>query len=193
MTDDFWMGKFEVTQLQWQKVMVNNPSRFIGRNRPVERVSWNDTQKFLSKLNSSSGDNYRLPTEAEWEYAARNGGKDETWAGTDSEESLDGYAWYKYNSIGQTHPVGQKQPNGLDLYDMSGNVREWCSDSYESNYYEKSQKRPPLGPSGGMSRVERGGSWFDNPQGVRSSLRNWSLPDQRIISLGFRLVFQASI
>jgi len=189
--DDFWMGKFEVTQSQWQNVMGNNPSRFSGRNRPVEQVSWDDTQDFLRSLNTLSGNNYRLPTEAEWEYAASSGGKDEKWADTDNEALLDGYAWHINNSDGQTHPVGLKRPNGIGLYDMNGNVWEWCSDRYESDYYEKSRKHNPQGPLEGVYRVERGGSWLDKPQYMRLALRNWSRPDYGSNFFGFRLVFPA--
>lgn len=126
--DDFYIGRHEVTQGQWEEVMGSNPSNSMnGNNYPVERVSWNDVQDFIGKLNNKTGRNYRLPTDAEWEYAARSGEKKETWAGTSDKSELRRYAWYSSNnSRGQTHPVGQKEPNGLGLYDMTGNVWEWC-------------------------------------------------------------------
>jgi len=127
--NDFYLGIYEVTQGQWEKVMGNNPSSFKkGNNYPVERVSWEDVQQFIHRLNSQTGRKYRLPTEAEWEYAARSGGKQEKYAGTNQEGELKEYAWFTANSDFQTHPVGQKRPNGLGIYDMIGNVSEWCAD-----------------------------------------------------------------
>jgi len=134
---DFYMGKHEVTQGQWKRIMGNNPSSFsgCGDNCPVEHVSWNDAQNFIRRLNSQSGKRYRLPTEAEWEYAARSGGKREKWAGSGNEASSGDYAWYSSNSGSKAHPAGQKLPNGLGLHDMSGNVWEWCNDWYDGTYY----------------------------------------------------------
>jgi sulfatase modifying factor 1 len=176
--NDFYMGKYEVTQGQWKKVMGNDQSEFrdcefkdCGDNCPVETVSWNDTQKFISKLNSQSDKNYRLPTEAEWEYAARSGGKKEKWAGTSDESSLKDYAWFHYNSGPKTHPVGQKKPNGLGIYDMSGNVREWCSDWYGAKYYGESPRDNPRGPGSGEYRVLRGGAWNELPWPSRAAHR----------------------
>jgi len=155
--DDFYLGKYEVTQGQWKRIMRNNPSHFsnCGDNCPVEKVSWDDVQDFIRKLNSQSGKNYRLPTEAEWEYAARSGGKSEQYAGGNDVNAV---AWYDGNSVGKTHPAGQKQPNGLGLYDMSGNVWEWCNDWYGSNYYSQSTRNNPEGPSSGTYRVLRAGT-----------------------------------
>ncbi len=185
--DSFYIGKYEVTQGQWQKIMGNNPSRFsnCGDNCPVEQVSWNDIQGFFRKLNASSGKNYRLPTEAEWEYAARSGGKKEKYAGTDG--SLDDYAWYSSNSGSKTHPVGQKRPNGLGIYDMSGNVWEWCNDYYGENYYSQSPRNNPEGPSSGSYRVLRGGGWGNIAAYTRAAYRNRSFPGIRDYGLGFRL------
>lgn len=156
---DFHIGKHEITQKQWREVMGTSPSGFKDCDEcPVEKVSWHDAKNFLSKLNQKTGKRYRLPYEAEWEYAARSGGKDEKWAGTNSDVGR--YAWYQDNSGSKTHPVGTKMPNGLGIYDMSGNVWEWCEDWYDANYYAESPTINPQGPSTGQYRVLRGGSWF---------------------------------
>lgn len=185
---NFYMGKYEVTQGQWKQVMGSNPSYFssCGDGCPVENMSWNDAQTFIEKLNRSSGKKYRLPTEAEWEYAARSGGKKEKWAGTTSESSLGSYAWYSANSGSKTHPVGQKQPNGLGLYDMTGNVWEWCSDWYAN--YSSDRISNPVGASSGSDRVYRGGSWSNYARNARASDRHWSGPGDRGLHLGLRLV-----
>ena len=188
--DDFYMGKYEVTQGQWSKIMGNNPSYFKkGDVYPVEAVSWDDIQVFLEKINQKTGKKYRLPTEAEWEYAARSGGKQEKWAGTSNKSGLAGYAWYNENSGGQTHPVGQKTPNGLGIYDMSGNVWEWCSDWFGERYYAKSPRNNPKGPGSGSHRVFRGGSWNRNltPMYLRASHRGDHTPARWSHDLGFRL------
>ncbi|MDX2285871.1 MAG: SUMF1/EgtB/PvdO family nonheme iron enzyme [Bacteroidia bacterium] len=168
---DFYLGETEVTQAQWRAVMGTNPSYFKDCDQcPVESVSWEEVQEFLRKLNAKTGKTYRLPTEAEWEYAAGGGAAGRTkWAGTDSESSLGNYAWYDANSGGKTHPVKQKQPNALGLYDMSGNVWEWCQDWYGS--YGASDISNPAGPASGSVRVDRGGSWRQRrglPAGRRS-------------------------
>ena len=180
----FYMGVTEVTQAQWEAVMGTNPSNFKGDDLPVENVSWNDIQDFLKRLNSQTGENYRLPTEAEWEYAARSGGKKEKYAGTNS--NLDDYAWYGNNSGSKTHPVGQKKPNSLGLYDMSGNVWEWCSDWYDGNYYTTSPDKDPKGAYSGSFRVLRGGSWNYLDVYCRSSNRLRFNPDYWYYDLGFR-------
>ena len=167
ITEGFEMGKYEVTQTEWEAVTGSNPSYFKGADRPVEMVRWNDIQEFLAKLNArNDGRQYRLPTEAEWEYAARAGttGK---YAG-----ELDDMAWYYANSGGETHPVGQKQPNAWGLYDMHGNVWEWCRDWYDKDYYGRSLAVDPQGPSSGSSRVMRGGSWNYNARFHRVSRRD---------------------
>ena len=145
--NDFYLGKYEVTQGQWKVVMGNNPSKFqdCGDACPVEQVSWNDAQEFIRKLNQMFGKNYRLPTEAEWEYAARSGGKKEEYSGTNDRASVGNYAWYEDNSGKTTHPVGLKSPNGLGIYDMSGNVDEWVNDWLIYSYYGDS----PQGQSPG--------------------------------------------
>ncbi len=189
--DDFYIGKYEVTQSQYQKITGSNPSYFKGKNRPVEKVSWNDAQSYIAKLNNKSGKSYRLPTEAEWEYAARSGGRGEKWAGTNSESSLGNYAWYNSNSGIKTHSVGRKRANGLGLYDMSGNVWEWCSDWYEEDYYKQSPWSNPQGPSTGSYRVFRSGCWSNDKGSLRSASRYRNFPDNRYYYLGFRLVLPA--
>ncbi len=165
----FWIGKYAVTQGQWQKVMGNNPSSFKkGDNYPVETVSWDDAKEFIRKLNGKSGNTFRLPSEAEWEYAARSGGRAEKYAGG---SDIDAVAWYRANSRKSTHPVGTKSPNGLGLYDMSGNVWQWCEDIYNAEAYKTHQRNNPMSNSGGSSRVLRGGSWFREATMVRCAYR----------------------
>jgi len=185
----FWMGKYEVTQGQWERVMGSNPSHFKdGANYPIEQVSWNDAQEFIHILKQKAGKKFRLPTEAEWEYAARSGGKHEKWAGTSSEYELGSKAWYSFNSGSKTHPVGQKRPNGLGLHDMSGNVWEWCQDWYDKDYYRNSPRNNPEGPGGGNFKVFRGGSHINEPSIIRASVRNWFAPSGPHSTIGFRLV-----
>ncbi|MDR1920313.1 MAG: formylglycine-generating enzyme family protein [Candidatus Adiutrix sp.] len=187
----FYLGKYEVTQSQWAAVMGDNPSRFKGQSNPVERVSWDDVQVFIKKLNQKEGGNkYRLPTEAEWEYAARAGTTSAYSFGDDAGE-LGRYAWYRDNSGDTTHPVGQKEPNGWGLYDMHGNVWEWVRDWHDKNYYAASPATDPRGPSSGSFRVNRGGAWFNYTYAghCRSAYRYRSSPDSRHDGLGFRLTF----
>ena len=155
---DYYIGETEVTQELWNAVMGSNPSNFTGNmQRPVEQVSWDDCQTFIYKLNQMTGETFRLPTEAQWEYAARGGNKSKgyTYIGSDA---IDVVAWYSDNSGGMTHPVKTKVPNELGIYDMSGNVFEWCSDWYD--YYSSAAQTDPTGPAGGSFRVYRGGSWL---------------------------------
>ncbi len=197
----FYISKYECTQQLWQEIMSSNPSYFKGSNNPVEEASWNDIQIFIKNLNQKTGMNFRLPTEAEWEFAARGGpaGLPTTYAGSNS---LGSVGWYTKNSYDKgsnhpdcrPHPVGQKQPNELGLYDMSGNVYEWCADWYNSDYYSNSPQQNPRGPSSGTERVIRGGSW-NSGAGVASRLSFW--PGPRIggdykpgygyLFIGFRL------
>ena len=187
---DFYIGKFEVTQEEWEKVMGNNLSYFKkGTRYPVEQVSWADTQEFLRKMNSRPGKQYRLPTEAEWEYAARSGGKLEKYAGFSDVPDLESYAWFGKNAGGSTHPVGEKKPNGLGLYDMTGNVMEWVQD-WKGNYSSTSSDNPK-GPLSGTYRVLRGGSWKTLPWFLRATARDLHPPDSRLDSYGFRVVFSA--
>ena len=182
---DFHIGKYEVTQAQWKIVMNgDNPSSFKGDNLPVESVSWNEVQTFITKLNIMTGKQYRLPTEAEWEYAARGGRNSEGYKYSGS-NTVGNVAWYMNNSGDKTHDVGTKSPNELGIYDMSGNVWEWCNDWYGS--YSSSAKTNPQGPSSGSYRVFRGGSWSGIAIGARVSYRGGSSPGYRGIDLGFRL------
>jgi len=188
--NDFFIGKYEVTQGQWKAIMGSNPSYFssCGYTCPVESVSWNDAQHFIQRLNQKTGNQFRLPTEAEWEYATRSGGKNEKYAGTSSESYLGNYAWYTSNSGNTTHPVGKKQPNALGIYDMSGNVWEWVQDWYGKDYYSNGPRDNPIGPPSGQYRVLRGGFWGSDPEGVRSSNRSNNDPSDRSGSYGFRVV-----
>ena len=190
---DYCIGETEVSQELWQAVMGSNPSNFTGNlQRPVEWVSWNDCQEFIKKLNQLTGKTFRLPTEAEWEYAARGGSQSQGYKYAGS-NTIGDVAWYTVNSYEKgsshpdygTHPVGQKQPNELGLYDMSGNVWEWCQDWYGS--YSSSSQTNPVGPSSGSLRVYRGGSWINNAGYCRVSNRSGYTPTIRYYYLGLRL------
>ena len=186
---DFYIGKYEVTQAQWQVIMGSNPSRFQkGDNYPVEKVSWNDVQEFIRKLNTQTGKNYRLPTEAEWEFAARGGNGSMGYKYSGSNIAGD-VAWYVDDSKLETNTVGTKSPNELGIYDMSGNVSEWCSDCY--GYYNSNAQTNPQGPSSRIDRVLRGGGWGNKARSVRTTYRIRSAPGNRSFSIGFRLVCSA--
>jgi formylglycine-generating enzyme required for sulfatase activity len=181
----FYINKYEVTQALWSAVMGSNPSGFSGCDQcPVEQVSWNAVQEFIKKLNSMTGKNYRLPTEAEWEYAARGGrsSRGYKFSGSNNPGQV---AWFNDNGSEKTHPVGQKQANELGLYDMSGNVWEWCSDWYED--YNSQSQTDPKGPSSGSGRVGRGGGWDDESR-IRLSFRFILQPGYGFDDVGFRLV-----
>ena len=184
LTNDYNIGKYEVTQALWQAVMGNNPSNFKGENLPIENVSWNDCQEFISKLNRITGKTFRLPTEAEWEYAARGGNKSRGYQYSGSNNLFD-VAWYRDNSGKKTHAVGTKQPNELGIYDMSGNVWEWCQNWYGE--YSRSSLTNPTGANSGSRRVYRGGSWNNDVWGCRSSCRYDYTPGYRNC-IGLRLV-----
>jgi formylglycine-generating enzyme required for sulfatase activity len=182
----FWMGRTEVTQAQWVAVMGSDPSNHQGCDDcPVEQVSWNDAQGFIARLDPGGVEGLRLPTEAEWEYACRSGGREQTYCGGSDPDRL---AWYNGNSGGETHPVGGKTANGLGLYDMSGNVWEWTCSVYANPYdgsegrceNNKHAKEAPL-------RAVRGGSWGNGPWFVRAASRYWSRPGDRNVRSGFRL------
>ncbi|MCL2241614.1 MAG: formylglycine-generating enzyme family protein [Chitinispirillia bacterium] len=182
----FLISRYPVTQRQWRTVMGGNPSNFRGDSLPVEQVSWNDIQAFIKRLNVMTGKKYRLPTEAEWEYAARGGAKA-------SGEPFFGHkfvadvAWYEYNSRGRTLPVGGKEPNGLGLYDVLGNVWEWVGDWYDTIYYRESPVNNPRGPRNGLERVYRGCAFNSGEPVCRVSVRNYAKPGYRMVNLGFRL------
>lgn len=178
----YYIGKTEVTQALWQAVMGSNPSGFKGADLPVECVSWDDCQEFIQKLNSLTGRNFRLPTEAEWEFACRGGNKSNGYKYSGSND-IDNVAWY--DGYSGAHPVGTKAPNELGIYDMSGNVWEWCSDWYAD--YTSYSQTDPTGPQSGSSRVRRGGSWSYNAGYCRSSDRYDGNPTIRRSSLGLRL------
>ena len=180
----YYIGKTEVTQALWQAVMGSNPSYFEGDDLPVEQVSWDDCQEFIRKLNSLTGQNFRLPTEAEWEFACRGGNNSRGYKYSGS-NYIDNVAWYDGNSGDKTHPVATKSPNELGIYDMSGNVWEWCSDWY-ANYTSNSQTNPK-GPQSGSRRVNRGGGWYILARYCRSSKRNGNSPTDRYDFLGLRL------
>ncbi len=183
----FFIGKYEVTQSEYQALAGKNQSRFAKGGRfPVENVSWNEAQTFITLLNSKGSMIFRLPTEAEWEYAARSGGKKEKYAGGNSPDSV---AWYDANSGGKTHQVGTKAANGLGIHDMSGNVQEMCQDWYGENYYSSSPRSDPKGPPSGFIRIIRGGSWTYFPWCVRTTLRYGdSHHECADYVIGFRLV-----
>jgi len=189
----FYMGVYEVTQAQWQAVMGMNPSRFKGDNRPVERVSWDDCQSFCQALSATAGRTIRLPTEAEWEYACRAGTKTQYCFGDgafgDAVSQLAWYAWYDGNSMDQTHDVGRRIRNAWGLYDMHGNVWEWCQDSYGA--YSAGSQTDPTGPLSGSFRVVRGGSWSYGAYYCRAAYRGVSDPVYRLTNLGFRLAMDS--
>ncbi|MEO5351087.1 MAG: formylglycine-generating enzyme family protein [Magnetococcus sp. YQC-3] len=186
----FAIGKYEVTQAQWTAVMGRNPSEFVfcGGNCPVERVSWNDVQDFIKKLNANGTAKYRLPTEAEWEYACRSGGYSDRYCG---ENNPDNVAWFDAKTGNSTGLVGTKGANRLGLYDMSGNVWEWVEDWYCDQFYSSpaAGKENPVctDPASGL-RVLRGGSWFNASREIRSTGRNRNAPSYRNMNIGFRLV-----
>ena len=181
----YYICKHEVTQEEWEAVMDSNPSKHNGKRQPVENVSWNDCQQFINKLNSLTGKNYRLPTEAEWEYAARGGNRSKGYKYSGS-NTLDNVAWYDDNSGDKTHEVMTKSPNELGLYDMSGNVWEWCSDWHGE--YPSSAQTNPKGASSGSDRVRRGGGWSSYAEYCRVSFRFNDTPWDRYIFIGLRLV-----
>ena len=193
ITKPFYLSATEVTQSQYQQVMGTNPnrlgtnpSRFIGANKPVARVSWNDAMEFCRKLSAEEGEEYRLPTEAEWEYACRAGTTTAYSFGDDTSQ-LEKYAWYKVNSGNTTHAVGKKFPNAWGLFDRHGNVWEWCQDRYAA-YSSENVLIDPTGPVSGERRVLRGGSLYNPPRVVRSAYRFFSLPPvHRLLINGFRL------
>lgn len=193
LLSSYFVGKTEVTQELWEAVMGDNPSRSIGAKKPVDGVSWDDCQQFIAKLNKITRRKFRLPTEAEWEYAARGGNKSNgyKYAGSDN---IDEVAWYDVNARYAynvedrgAHDVGTKAANELGIYDMSGNLWEWCQDWYGADYYSHSPKKNPKGPSSGDYRVIRNGSWYGTAKGCRITCRSYGAPYYSFITFGFRL------
>lgn len=182
----FYIAKYEVTQKLWKKVMGNNPSEVKGDNLPVTNISWVMVKEFLTKLNELTGKRYRLPTEAEWEFAARGGlkSKNSIYAGSNN---LNSVAWYANNSKEKVHPVGKKAPNELGIFDMTGNVWEWVNDWYSSMYYEESEKTNPLGPGSATYRVIRGGAYAEIDEDCRIFTRLSFDPNSSNPAIGFRL------
>jgi formylglycine-generating enzyme required for sulfatase activity len=189
----FYIGVTEVTQAQWKAVMRSNPSKFRGDEFPVDNVSWDDTVRFCERLSRLTGKFYRLPTEAEWEYACRAGTQTRFYFGDDP-NLLGQYAWWLGNSEGKTHPVGQKKPNAFGLYDMHGNVEEWCSDLFDEEYYKQSPIIDPENTDSGIFRVLRGGSWWDLDGSIglscRSAAREATYQYMQINTIGFRVVME---
>jgi formylglycine-generating enzyme required for sulfatase activity len=184
----FYMGKYAVTQSQWQTLMGGNPSEFSGADHPVETVSYDNVLVFIRCLNEKEDTRtYRLPTEAEWEYAARAGSRYTYCFGTEIGR-LKEFAWFQANSGGTTHSVGQLAPNDWGIYDMHGNVHEWCADWYGREFYAQSPLLHPAGPSKGVARVLRGGDWGSDAWYCRCAIRSLSSPQRRSPRVGFRLV-----
>ena len=186
LTKGFWMLETQVTQKMWKSVMRNNPSSFPGEQNPVECVSWHKCREFCKALSSKLGVTVDLPTEAQWEYACR-AGTTGAYAG-----DLDAMAWYSKNSGMETHPVGQKKANTWGLYDMYGNVWEWCLDWYRKDYYTESPTSDPCGPNNGSIQVIRGGGWSNNIWDCRSANRGHRGPGSWYYDLGFRIVLAES-
>lgn len=181
---DYYIGKYEVTQRDWRDVMGNNPSRFkdCGDDCPVDSVSWSNAREFIRTLNAITGRNFRLPFEAEWEYACRGGNPDSRYCGSNDADKV---AWFSGNSGLKPHPVGLKQPNSLGIHDMSGNAWEWVHDW--SGPYSVTDRLDPRGPDNGSTRVRRGGSWQYGPEKASGVWRSSGYPDDRAMDIGFRL------
>jgi formylglycine-generating enzyme required for sulfatase activity len=189
ITKPFYLGKYLLTQEQWETVMGNNPSEFKKPKNPVEQVNWDDCQKFLGKLNEKCGagrGKFQLPTEAQWEYACR-AGTTTKWSFGDDVKLLGEHAWYAEPSGGKTHSVGEKKPNAWGLYDMHGNVQEWCEDWFDEGYYANSPVDDPIGPLGGSDHVSRGGNWLSPAEWSQSAFRDYDKPEYRLDHLGFRV------
>lgn len=185
--DDFAMSEAEITQAFWEKVTGMNPSKHVSPDRPVDFVSWSDAMNFIILLNEQTGMHFRLPTEAEWEYAARGRGKLEQWPGTNDEDDLMEYAWFDFTAMNDTQPVKQKMPNLLGFYDMAGNLWEWAFDYYDMGYYANAPSDNPEGPDFAVWRSLRGGSFVDDPSKLRNSGRYGSVFSRRASNIGFRI------
>ena len=188
--NSYFIGQFEVTQALWVAVMGENPSKWTGNDSlPVEQVSWNDVQIFIARLSQITGRRFRLPTEAEWEFAARGGNKSHNSTYPGAQSQLWETCWYGGNSNGHSHPVGRLRPNELGLYDMGGNVMEWCSDWMES--YQSQPQNSPQGPKTGENRIQRGGCFNSPTWGCSVWERNWYLPEYGYRYFGFRLALDS--
>ncbi|MEW6239064.1 MAG: formylglycine-generating enzyme family protein [Candidatus Omnitrophota bacterium] len=189
ISKDFYLGAYEITQAQWKALMGNNPSTDAGRDFPVNKVSWDDCQHFIRQLNSlKTGGCFRLPTEAEFEYAARAGTQTASYLGNDvSDEDWEKYAWFRNNSDGELHSVGQLKPNPLGLYDLFGNVWEWCQDWYGP--YSPDPQIDPIGMDWGEEKVMRGSSWMGRPEYLRSADRGKFPPDSQRNTGGLRIAW----
>jgi len=187
--DTFYLGRYAVTQWQWNRLMPENPARFRGERLPVERVAWDAVLAFIGRLTEASpdGKRFRLPSEAEWEYAARSGGKNQRFAGGNDADSV---AWFGENSGGRTHPVGSKAPNQLDIFDMSGNVWEWCLDRFAEDAYQRHAEQNPIEKGDADDRVIRGGSWNLDGWSARCTRRMGFAPEFSGPALGFRVVME---
>ncbi|MDQ5878131.1 MAG: Serine/threonine-protein kinase pkn1 [Pseudomonadota bacterium] len=195
--DSFEIGKYEVTQAQWQAVMDSKGSKFAacGDNCPVDQISWNQAQEFIHKLNAAGRGTFRLPTEAEWEYACRSGGKNEVWPGGVTAAYVYDVAWFDKEAAGnQTHPVGTKKPNGLGIHDMAGNVWEWVQDKFVTPYPTAVAKNPRIESGGEEKRVMRGGSWAQKLNYVRCGIRSRYEPEfvDHLGRVGMRVVREIS-
>jgi sulfatase modifying factor 1 len=198
--NSFYMDKYLVTQEQYQKLLGNNPSRWKGDKNPVEQVRWSDAVRYCNKRSEAEGlqpcydlqtwqcnfeaSGYRLPTEAEWEYACRAGTKTPYFFGS-TPDKIGDYAWYEKNSRGRPHPVGQKKPNPWGLYDICGNVWEWCNDFYKVDYYKESPPQDPKGPKTGQTKVLRGGAWRFSEENSRSGYRYNENPGYADVCFGY--------
>lgn len=191
---DYYISQTEVTQAQWMEASGYNPSKYRGPQLPVEQVSWNDIQEWLEHINAKTGQQFRLPTEAEWEYAARSGGKKQKWSGTSNLDEVGDYIWYKWNSNNRTHPVATKKPNDLGIYDMSGSLWEWVADRF--NHFTPHAQHNPKGPEQGMLndyRTYRGGAWDYIPELVRATQRSGKEPSYKRSWIGFRIAMDKPI
>ena len=201
ISQGFWMGRYEVTQAQYQAVMDADPSTFTERGRPVEYVSWIEANEFCSAVSDLTGFDFALPSEAQWEYACRAGTSTRFYIGEAEDCAEDSclpctlaqYAWYCGNANDETHPVGEKLPNAFGLFDMSGNVWEWCADTYQPNYYDGSPGVDPVNTSEGSLRVFRGGSFLGAPKTLRSAERGGHQPTLRRNDIGFRVIVRQPV
>ena len=188
---NFYMCKYEIRAKEWKQIMGNNPCYFVGcEDCPVESVSWNEIQNFINKLNELSEKKFRLPTEAEWEYAAK-AGKHTTYNDFSGNKEIGAVGWFRDNSDTCPHKIGLKLPNANGIYDMTGNVWEWCSDWYQADYYSVSTRENPQGPETGEKKVLRGGSWNNFVKHCKVTYRDTFEPDLKTYDYGFRVCYSA--